>query len=90
MANTEVGILPRIRSPGGLPTAHGGGLHYGDELSLRRTPAGENSHLCVRHLPNFILHQLIWRINSWVGELGRSGDGFAAAWRGEPSEGIER
>jgi hypothetical protein len=42
MANTEVGILPRIRSPGGLPTAHGGGLHYGDELSLHRTPAGEN------------------------------------------------
>ena len=36
MANTEVGTLPRIRSPGGLPTAHGGGLHYGDEFAISR------------------------------------------------------
>src|SRR5688572_27952886 len=59
MANTEVGTLPRIRSPEGPPTAHGGGLRVNDDSEQfrpfpRPTPLGspaEGSAANPRRLP---------------------------------------
>jgi hypothetical protein len=60
VANTEVGILPRIRSLVGLPTAHGGGLRVNADSEQFRVDLAQSAEGEVPAGPNLLNPTKLW------------------------------